>query len=253
MTRIEYIYHSCFAVVGETCLIVYDYWRDPSGRLHELLGECDDKPVYFIVSHFHEDHFSPEVVVQCQRHPQWHLLPSYDTVRRRHIDKALPLAVLRFGEEVVTPHFRLKVYRSTDVGVSTVVELPDDVEGRMLTLYHAGDNNNWYFPERQRHEDASRVKVSREEMEKLFLSILRDIRRDYPHLDHAFFPVDPRLGQEMLRGPKQLLKTIDVGHLHPMHYALWLSEGVPAVAQQRQQMGSDVGTQQSDSQQDNGV
>ena len=219
MIHIDYIYHSCFAVRNGECMIVYDYWRDPSGLLHDLLRQWESGPVYFVISHFHEDHFSPEVVELCQSHPEWHLLPSYDTVRRRHIDKALPLAVLRFGEEVVTSHFRLKVYRSTDVGVSTVVELPDGMDGgRALTLYHAGDNNNWYFPEEQTHEDASRVKVSRDEMEKLFLSVLRDIKRDYPHIDHAFIPVDPRLGQEMLRGPLQLLKAIDVSHLHPMHY-----------------------------------
>lgn len=215
MIDIDYIYHSCFAVRNGECMIVYDYWRDPSGLLHDLLRQWEGRPVYFIVSHFHEDHFNPEVVDLCQGHSEWHLLPSYDTVRRRRIDKTLPLAVLRFDQEVVTPHFRLKVYRSTDVGVSSVVELADST-----TLYHAGDNNNWYFPEEQTHEDASRVKVSRDEMEKLFLSILRDIRRDYPHLDHAFFPVDPRLGQEMLRGPMQLQKAINIGQLHPMHYTL---------------------------------
>jgi hypothetical protein len=219
--QIDYIYHSCFAVRGEGFLLVYDWWRDPSGRLAELLREAGEAnlDVYFVVSHFHEDHYNPQLPDLCAAHPGWHLLPSYDTVRRRRIDKSLPLAVLRFGEEVVTPHFRLKAYRSTDVGVSTVVELPDGT-----TLYHAGDNNNWYFPEEQQHADASRVKVSRDQMEKLFLSILRDIRHDYPRIDHAFFPVDPRLGQEMLRGPQQLLKAIAVGHLHPMHYALFLND-----------------------------
>lgn len=225
MIRIEYIYHSCFAVSSAEFMIVYDYWRDPTGRLHALLHEWEDKPVYFIISHFHEDHFNPETVTLCERRPLWHLLPSYDTLRRRRIDKSLPLAVLRFGEEVLTPHFRLKAYRSTDVGVSTVVEIPnkeDLKESVPTTLYHAGDNNNWYFPEEEYAEDAGRVKVTPDQMEKLFLSILRDIKRDYPRIDHAFFPVDPRLGQEMLRGPQQLLKTIAVGHLHPMHYALFL-------------------------------
>lgn len=211
--RIEYIYHSCFAVVGKACMVVYDYWRDPAGRLHALLEEWEGKPVYFIVSHFHEDHFNPEVMEFCEDHPEWHLMPSYDTVRRRHIEKSLPLAILRPGDEVVTPHFRLRAYRSTDVGVSTVVEMDDG-----LTLYHAGDNNNWYFPEEQPHADASRVKVTRDEMEKLFLSVIRDIGRDYPCLDHAFFPVDPRLGQEMLRGPLQFVTSIQVAHFHPMHY-----------------------------------
>ena len=219
MLHIEYIHHSCFAVRGEGFLLVYDWWRDPTGRLGALLRAAGEAnlDVYFVVSHFHEDHFNPEVVALCAGRPGWHLLPSYDTVRRRHIDKTLPLAVLRFGEEVATPHFRLKAYRSTDVGVSTVVELSDGT-----TLYHAGDNNNWYFP--GGGKDAGRVKVTPDQMEKLYLSILRDIRQDYPRIDHAFLPVDPRLGQEMLRGPQQLLKAIAVGHVHPMHYAMFLAD-----------------------------
>ena len=167
------------------------------------------------MSHFHEDHFNPDIVQWCEtrRDEGWHLLPSYDTVRRRRIDKSLPLAILRFGESVETPHFTLQAYHSTDVGVSTVVTLRDGT-----TLFHAGDCNNWYFLEDGEEDMASRVKITTEQMEKLFLSILRDIRADHPTLDHAMFPVDPRLGQEMLRGPLQFLKAIQVRHFHPMHY-----------------------------------
>lgn len=214
---LQYIHHSCFALVEDGLLLVYDYWRDPDGRLRPLLDEAgrSGKSVYFVISHFHEDHFSPDVVRWCAERPDglWRLLPSYDTVRRRRIPPELPLAVLRFGEEVATPHFRLQAYRSTDVGVSTVVTLRDGT-----TLFHAGDCNNWYFPSDTGH--AGRVKVAPDQMEKLFLSILRDIRADHPRLDHAMFPIDPRLGQEMLRGALQLLRAIPVAHLHPMHYCL---------------------------------
>lgn len=212
--ELHYIYHSCFAAEEEDCLIVYDYWRDPDGRLQGLLNAAADKEVYFVVSHFHEDHYNPALVEWCSNNPHWHLLPSYDTVRRRRIDKTLPLAVLRFGEEVETPYFRLKAYRSTDVGVCTVARLRDGT-----TLFHAGDCNNWYFHPSADAEDSDRVKVTPDQMEKLFLSILREIKQDYPEIDHAMFPVDPRLGQEMLRGPLQLMKAIRVGHLHPMHYS----------------------------------
>ena len=173
------------------------------------------KDVYFIISHFHEDHYNPDIPTWCQQNAKWHILPSYDTVRRRRIDKELPLAVLRFGERVETPHFILTSYHSTDVGVSTVTELHDGT-----TLFHAGDCNNWRFPE-PTDEGADRVKVSQDQMEKLFLSIVRDIKKDYPKLTHAMFPVDPRLGQEMMRGALQLLKSIEVKHFHPMHYAMF--------------------------------
>ncbi len=212
--QLHYIRHSCFVAEEEDCLIVFDYWRDPQGELKLLLDNAEGKEVYFIVSHFHEDHYNPEIAGWCAAHAGWHLLPSYDTVRRRRIDKTLPLAILRFGERVETPHFLLTSYRSTDVGVCTVLKLRDGT-----TLFHAGDCNNWYFPMSSDPSDIDRVRVTPDQMEKLFLSILRDIKRDYPELDHAMFPVDPRLGQEMLRGPLQLLKTIRVKNLHPMHYS----------------------------------
>lgn len=207
---LHYIYHSCFVWEGEEFLLVYDYWKDPEGRLRALLEAAGEKEVYFVVSHFHEDHYNPDLPGWCAEHERWHLLPSYDTVKRRRIDPALPLAVLRFGMQVETPWFRLKAYRSTDVGVCTVAELTDGT-----TLFHAGDCNNWYFADRGN----DRLKVSREQMEKLYLSILRDIRQDYPRLDHAMFPVDPRLGQEMLRGVWQLTSRMEVKAFHPMHYA----------------------------------
>ena len=214
---LHYIYHSCFVYSDADLLIVYDYWRDPDGRLPKFLEEAEreEKEVYFVVSHFHEDHYNPVIVDWCaeRKAEKWYLLPSYDTVRRRRIDKSLPLAVLRFGETVQTPHFTLQSYRSTDVGVCTVVTLLDGT-----TIFHAGDCNNWYFVEPEEPEMASRVKVTADQMEKLFLSIVRDLRADYPVLDYAMFPVDPRLGQEMMRGPLQFLKAVRVRHFHPMHY-----------------------------------
>lgn len=214
--ELVYIFHSCFVLSEADFLIVYDYWKDPNGRLKALLAEAEKegKEVYFVISHFHEDHYNADIPQWCQEHPGWHLLPSYDTVRRRRIDKTLPLAVLRFGDVVETPFFRLHVYHSTDVGVSTVTLLRDGT-----TLYHAGDNNNWYFTDAD-NPDADRVKVSLEQMEKLFLSTLRDIKKDFPRIDHAMFPVDPRLEQEMLRGLFQLMKTIEVREVHPMHFCL---------------------------------
>ena len=226
--QLHYIYHSCFVAEEEDCLIVFDYWRDPQRLLATLLDGAADKEVYFIISHFHQDHYNPDIPQWCAEHANWHILPSYDTVRRRRIDKSLPLAVLRFGESVHTPHFQLKAYHSTDVGVCTLLTLRDGT-----TLFHAGDCNNWRFPPAADPSDADLVKVTDDQMEKLFLSILRDIRHDLadadgnspsgsralPTITHAMFPVDPRLGQEMLRGLFQLLEAVHVEHLHPMHYS----------------------------------
>lgn len=213
---LTYIHHSCFALVEDTFVIVYDYWTDPQNTLRTILNDAESqgKWVYFITSHFHADHYNPDIPTWCAEHEQWHYLPSYDTFRRRHIAKDLPLAVLRFGDVVETPHFRIHAYHSTDVGISSVTVLNDGT-----TLYHAGDNNNWYFPSSQL-PDSARVRITADQMEKLYLSTLREIKADFPTLDHAMLPVDDRLGQEMIRGLIQFLNTIQVRHPHPMHYCL---------------------------------
>ena len=211
MVKVNYIYHSCFAVETDNALLVYDYWKDSQDmKLHTLIDNRGEKQLYFIESHFHEDHFNPEI----QDYADARLLISYDTSKRRRIKPPVATAVLRPADIYEDEYLKLYALRSTDVGIASLVSLSDGT-----TIYHAGDNNNWYFTDPD-HPDADRVKVSLDQMEKLFLSTLREIKKDFPRLDHAMFPVDPRLEQEMLRGMFQLLKTIEVGQLHPMHFCL---------------------------------
>lgn len=212
--QLVYIHHSCYALVDEQFMIVYDYWQDPDGRLRQLLEQAGAKAVYFVTSHFHQDHYNADIIGWCRLHEHWHLLPSYDTIRRRRIPKELPLAELRPGVKVATDHFVLHAFHSTDVGVCTVTELNDGT-----TLYHAGDNNNWYFPTTDLPSSAL-VRITPDEMEKRYLSTIKEVQQAYPTLTHAMIPVDDRLGQEMLRGPLQFIRAIEVKHVHPMHYCL---------------------------------
>ena len=82
--NITYIFHSCFALETESALVVYDYWRDnDSGTLHKKIEERGEKVLYFIVSHFHEDHYNEEIL----NYADARLLVSYDTQKRRRIEK----------------------------------------------------------------------------------------------------------------------------------------------------------------------
>lgn len=53
---LTYIFHSGFALETAACLLVFDYWMDPSEVIPRLMGR--GKPVYVFSSHFHEDHFT---------------------------------------------------------------------------------------------------------------------------------------------------------------------------------------------------
>ena len=196
--KAEYIHHSCFLWEGPLTIVVYDFWCDrPDGALFHRL-ERSDKQVYFVVSHFHEDHYNPAILElgrDWAKPPR--LLISHDVVKRRRVDKELPTAILRPNEHFEDELLAMDIYRSTDVGVSTVITLKDEeADGVGESCFHAGDLNNWYFP-----EGDERIHVLVHEMEGLYLSTLRDIQLDHPHIHHAMLPLDPRLGGEILRGP----------------------------------------------------
>ena len=206
---LTYIYHSCFVAETDSAAIIFDYWRDNAQQQVQRLVQTTEKQVYFVVSHFHEDHFNPDILtLGADRANAPRVLISNDTRKRRRIPAEVPTAVLHADDVYSDEHLTLKAFRSTDVGVSTLVELPGGE-----TLFHAGDLNNWYFPEGE-----ERLKVTLDEMEGLFLSIVRQIAHTRQKVQHVMFPVDPRLGASMLRGPFQWLNNIETEHFYPMHF-----------------------------------
>lgn len=235
---IRYLFHSCFVAESSDTIVVIDYWHDrDDGRLHHLLEETS-KQVYFVVSHFHPDHYNPQILrcklpvddndhaacnhesankkrlyFRLRRKPLY--LLSYDVVKRRRIFPALPAAVLRPGHHYEDDNLELHAYRSTDIGISMALRLKADEQGE--TLFHCGDLNNWYFSEEG--EGPEHLKVSLQQMEGLFLSVVRELEKVYPDgLQHLCFPVDPRLGKDMLRGATQWLYEIPANNFYPMHF-----------------------------------
>lgn len=55
-------------------------------------------------------------------------------------------------------------------------------------------------------------------MEGDFMAVLRDIKAEYPAVDLAMFPVDPRLGTDFARGARQWIQTIKTTYMAPMHF-----------------------------------
>lgn len=222
--NITFITHSCFAVDTDGALIVFDYAKDTAdGRLQRIIDRRGCRQLYFVCSHFHEDHYNAEILEQ----PWARLLLSYDTVKRRRVPRKLPAAILHPGEVYVDENLILNAIHSTDVGISSLVTLPDGT-----TLYHAGDNNNWYF---SAEEDQDNIRCSLLEMEGIFLSTLREVRALTEHVDYVFFPIDPRLGPETLRGAFQWLWHIDTRVLFPMHCWERWDEVKAAVAELKSQ------------------
>jgi L-ascorbate metabolism protein UlaG (beta-lactamase superfamily) len=201
--KLTYIYHSGFAITDEHAIIVIDYWHDPACVMPRLLE--DGRDLYLLSSHFHEDHFNPEILKWRKRRQNIQYILSKDILRHRRAQKEDGVFLAK-GAEFTDKNLSIKAYGSTDSGVSWYIE----AEGKRI--FHAGDLNNWYWTNGRNEKEAIN-------MEKHFLGEIKDIRKDITEVDLAMFPVDARLGNEYMRGPEQFLKNIRTHLFAPMHFS----------------------------------
>lgn len=208
--EISYIHHSCYKIETDQYIIIFDYWKDSSDQiLHKTLLNTT-KRVYFLVSHFHEDHYNSAILNWDVPQGEKRIIISYDTEKRRHLKEEPSItSVMRPGGVFEDEFIKIRAFRSTDIGVSYAIE---DQEGKIA--FHAGDLNNWYFTQ----QDDTNLIVSLHQMEGLYMSVLRDLKKEYKEIEHLMFPVDPRLGKETLRGAIQWLFQLPTKNFYPMHF-----------------------------------
>lgn len=216
--QLTYIFHSGFALEGERCVVVFDYWLDPAGVARRLLAA--GKPLYVLASHFHEDHFCRDVFAWREAGADVTYLLSKDILRHRRAARNEADVWLAKGGCWADDRLRVTAAGSTDSGVSWVVEM----EGRRV--FHAGDLNNWYArflaegrEERVAHSVEWDVDVDPVREEKRYLGELKDLRKLADGFDVAMFPVDSRIGNGYTRGARQFLDRFRTGLFVPMHFA----------------------------------
>ena len=82
---LRYIFHSGFLLETSQCILVFDYWMDPAGVMSVYMNTC--KPVYVFSSHFHEDHFTKEILKWKNNIPNITYILSKDILKRRRAQK----------------------------------------------------------------------------------------------------------------------------------------------------------------------
>ncbi|MDR0431286.1 MAG: MBL fold metallo-hydrolase [Tannerellaceae bacterium] len=206
--RLTYIYHSCYVVETEDLAIIFDYYKDSGkspagGYVHdELLRR--KKKLYVFASHFHPDHFNPDILNWKQGKDNIVYILSADILEHKKATEESGL-FLNKGGGYTDEYIRVKAFGSTDVGVSFLVE----VDGKLL--FHAGDLNNWHWMDESTKEEV-------EEAEKAYLDELELLANATGRLDVAMFPIDPRLGTDYMRGAKQFVARIRTSLFAPMHF-----------------------------------
>jgi L-ascorbate metabolism protein UlaG (beta-lactamase superfamily) len=97
----------------------------------------------------------------------------------------------------------VKTYGSTDIGVSFLVTACG------LTIFHAGDLNDWYWEEESTPEELLQD-------EENYLKIIRKLAGH--KIDVAFIPEDPRLKHNAGRGVAHFKKIVAPEKIIPMHF-----------------------------------
>ena len=138
--KLDYIYHSGFAIEADGVTVIIDYYKDSSeteynkGIVHDyLLGRPGE--LYVLSSHFHPDHFNREVLLWKAERPDIHYIFSKDILKHRRATRE-DATYINKGDVYEDPNIRIEAFGSTDVGISFLI----DLQG--IRLFHAGDLNN---------------------------------------------------------------------------------------------------------------
>jgi L-ascorbate metabolism protein UlaG (beta-lactamase superfamily) len=208
--KLYYIYHSGFAIEADDTTIIIDYYKDSSehiynkGVVHDHLLERSGN-LYVLATHFHPDHFNPEILSWREKRPDIHYIFSRDILKHRRA-KADDACYIKKGERYEDTNLCIEAFGSTDVGSSFLI----DLQG--VRIFHAGDLNNWHWSEESTPEEIRKAEGD-------YLAELRDLKVRAPQLDLVMFPVDSRMGRDYMRGAEQLVGQIKVNTFVPMHFS----------------------------------
>lgn len=217
--KLTYLFHSGFSLETANCIVIFDYWMDPSDVVKGLLQS--DKKMYVLSSHHHEDHFNHGVLLWKRKKPNITYLLAADILENERADKAEADVWMRKGDCWQDEHLKVTAMGSNDCGVSWIVE----VEGKRI--FHAGDLNNWYakfltdrYLGRKIFSYEFGMEVDPEADERIYLQELEDIQQQFSSFDVALFPVDGRIGNGYMLGARQFIDRFKVKLLVPMHFVL---------------------------------
>lgn len=189
--NIAFLAHSGFAVETETKVLIFDYFKDPAEKVNAYASS--GKPLWFFVTHWHEDHFNPRIA-DFAAHAAHYILN--DGVTLEDVD-GKKMQTMHVYDTIHMEDATITQYGSTDEGGSFLVE----TDG--LSIFHAGDLNWWHWlGDTDENNDVAKENFDRE-MKKL----------DGLSVDIAFFPIDARLESAREWGVKGFLDHVHVNKL----------------------------------------
>lgn len=205
---ITYIYHSCYLIEFDEFSVLFDFYKDVEREdgtwwiKDYLLHKEED--LYVFCSHSHADHFNPEILLWNKRKKNIRYIFSDELLKSGKVESHAAL-FLRKEESFRDHRIKAKAFGSTDAGGSFLLGCEDRL------IFHAGDLNNWHWNEEVTKEEALAFENS-------YLCELELLSEKTDNLHVAMFPVDPRLGEDFMKGAEQFVSRIKTNYFLPMHF-----------------------------------
>lgn len=196
MMKISYIGHSGFLVELAKCYLLFDYYES------ELPQRNLEKPLFLFASHFHGDHFNPQVFELLKEQKCVYGIFDKGIFKGRTPDNIERWFVKHSQTYELPLSVKVETLKSTDAGVAFLVTVGDKV------IYHGGDLNDWYWEGETEADNHRMTEKYRKEIDKL-----TDRK-----IDAAFVPLDPRQEEYYARGMAYFLETTKAEKIIPMHF-----------------------------------
>lgn len=192
--KVTFIDHSGFLVELKKSVLLFDYYK---GEIPDIQG----KHWYVFASHFHEDHFQPEIFKLREKQETITYILSKDIRQyRKHLLKE-PYHIVSWNESYKIDGISVQTFQSTDEGCAFYVQ----AEGK--SIFHAGDLNWWHwFGESE--EDNRRMEVD-------FKAQIG--RLEEKEIDLAFMLLDPRQEQAYDWAMNYFMEHTKAKAVLPMH------------------------------------
>lgn len=196
--KITFLYHSCFLVELEHCVLLFDWC---GGALPPL---PPGKPLYVFASHHHPDHYAPQIF-SLGMDRVWYVLATcirLSAKQKARLGIAEPHVVrMAADKRLQMGPLEITTLKSTDAGVAFLIR------GEGKTIYHAGDLNWWHWE--------GEADPWNPDMERNFKKTCEKLKG--LDLDAAFLVLDPRQKDAFWWGFDWYMRTFRAKAAFPMH------------------------------------
>ena len=187
--QVIFIHHSCFLVEVDDLVLIFDYFGGDRVNGFHFTGKipdyAPDTKIYMFASHKHQDHFDMDILRWSEKYTNVHYILSKDIrisphfLQKHGIDPGVRKKVtfVSANNHYEVDDLKIQTLLSTDAGVAFYVNV------RGVSIFHAGDLNDWKMEHVGELINGKQERTFRHEIRKL---------ADKP-VNFAFVPMDPRL------------------------------------------------------------